>query len=269
MDWQGQTGLVWADNWRLFDRLLGPVGAAAMDTMGDVSGRRVLDIGCGAGSSTLALADRGALATGIDLSEAQLDVARTRDTAERCTFVCGDAAEVEYAQHFDAAYSRCGLMFFDRPVVALEHVRHSMHPGARLTAVFWRSVAANEWAGWPVAVLRGAVGDAVSPMLDGEPGPFAWADADLPRDLFSRAGWRDVSIGTLDRPVPMAEPGQGDPVEAAMALLGAAVAGRRLSALDEPARGRAADALHAALSGRVAAGEIHLGSSAWCLTATA
>src|SRR6476660_5199337 len=43
---------------------------AMLDLAGDVSGRRVLDVGCGAGALAQALRDRGALVTGLDASPA-------------------------------------------------------------------------------------------------------------------------------------------------------------------------------------------------------
>jgi len=51
---------------------------AILDLAGEVSGLRVLDAGCGAGLHAAALIDRGATVTGVDLSEALLDVARER-----------------------------------------------------------------------------------------------------------------------------------------------------------------------------------------------
>src|SRR5882757_1696759 len=49
--------------------------------VGDVSGRRVLDLGCGEGAYSRALAGRGARVTGIDGSPRLIEVARTRAAA--------------------------------------------------------------------------------------------------------------------------------------------------------------------------------------------
>lgn len=56
----------------------GPFGPteATVKLLGDVRGRRVLDVGCGAGQACVALARQGAQVSGIDFSEAQLDLAR-------------------------------------------------------------------------------------------------------------------------------------------------------------------------------------------------
>jgi len=61
--------------------------------LGDVAGRRVLDLGTGTGRAAMALARRGALVTGVDASTEMLSVARTRARDEGLTieFAEGDA----------------------------------------------------------------------------------------------------------------------------------------------------------------------------------
>lgn len=51
---------------------------AVLDLAGDVTGRRILDAGCGSGPLSAALRDRGAVVTGIDASAAMLELARRR-----------------------------------------------------------------------------------------------------------------------------------------------------------------------------------------------
>jgi SAM-dependent methyltransferase len=51
---------------------------AILDLAGDVTGRRVLDAGCGSGPVTAALRDRGALVAGFDSSAKMIDLARQR-----------------------------------------------------------------------------------------------------------------------------------------------------------------------------------------------
>ena len=67
-------------------RFGGPIGQILLDDqervlaefLGDVSGRRILDLGTGTGRAAIALARRGALVTGVDASSEMLRVARTR-----------------------------------------------------------------------------------------------------------------------------------------------------------------------------------------------
>jgi SAM-dependent methyltransferase len=53
--------------------------------------RRVLDVGCGAGTFALLLADRGIELTGIDPAGGSLDVTRANPSSERVRWICGDA----------------------------------------------------------------------------------------------------------------------------------------------------------------------------------
>ena len=46
----------------------------------DISGREVIDLGCGEGRNTRLLAEKGARATGVDLSPAMIAAARTEET---------------------------------------------------------------------------------------------------------------------------------------------------------------------------------------------
>ena len=51
---------------------------AILDLAGDVAGRRILDVGCGAGPLLEALRDRGAVVTGVEPSAKMLELARRR-----------------------------------------------------------------------------------------------------------------------------------------------------------------------------------------------
>lgn len=60
--------------------------------LGDLHGRRVLDVGCGEGTNAITLAMLGARVTGIDISPKAIELAERRaevnGVASRCTFVC-------------------------------------------------------------------------------------------------------------------------------------------------------------------------------------
>src|SRR5262245_58368423 len=81
--------------------------------------RRVLDVGCGTGSTTLAVArllGTNGSAVGIDISEPMIALARARAGRERVQpqFVCADAQTHAFEPAgFDMIVSRFGTMFFD------------------------------------------------------------------------------------------------------------------------------------------------------------
>ena len=82
-------------------RFGGPIGRILLEDqervlaefLGDVSGRRILDMATGTGRAALALARRGAIVTGVDASREMLTVARARaeDAGLSITFAEGDA----------------------------------------------------------------------------------------------------------------------------------------------------------------------------------
>ena len=95
-------------------RFGGPIGHILLqdqervlaEFLGDVSGRRVLDMATGTGRAALALAKRGAIVTGVDASREMLSVARTRaaDGGLPIEFAEGDAHALPYSdQSFDSA----------------------------------------------------------------------------------------------------------------------------------------------------------------------
>ncbi|MDX3355656.1 class I SAM-dependent methyltransferase [Streptomyces sp. ME01-24h] len=109
------------------------VGPGA-EVLGDITGRRVLDIGSGAGHHAVYLAHvHGALVTGIERSPTQHARAVSAHAAvPGVAFVQGDvAACLAEAEPFDAAYAIGTLAFID-PRRVLPALRDGLRPGAPL-----------------------------------------------------------------------------------------------------------------------------------------
>ncbi|MBZ5639106.1 MAG: class I SAM-dependent methyltransferase [Acidobacteriia bacterium] len=70
-----------------------------------LAGSRILDAGCGTGSLAIALSKAGYTVTGVDLSEALLEVARAKDDRKAVRWVQGDLAELDLGETFDAITS--------------------------------------------------------------------------------------------------------------------------------------------------------------------
>ena len=72
-------------------------------------GARILDVGCGTGRHSIELAKRGYKATGLDLSNGMLDVARkkARDAGVEVEFIQRDATSFQVSQPYDAALCVC------------------------------------------------------------------------------------------------------------------------------------------------------------------
>ncbi|MBW8720333.1 MAG: class I SAM-dependent methyltransferase, partial [Variovorax paradoxus] len=147
--WNGRGGRAWVDAQESLDQLFAPFENLLVDEARAASAQRVLDVGCGTGATTLAIA--GVLGAaghcvGADISEPMIAAARVR--AERAgipaSFICGDVQRHAFEPaSFDLVVSRFGVMFFDSPVQAFANLRHAAKDGAMLRAIAWRSAAEN------------------------------------------------------------------------------------------------------------------------------
>jgi len=95
-------------------------------------GRRVLDIGCGVGSTASFLTQRwGVSCFGLDSSAGAIEQARERDRA--VTWVLGRAEEIPYpAGYFEAVFCECFLSTVADPVQVLHEVRRVLRPSGSL-----------------------------------------------------------------------------------------------------------------------------------------
>lgn len=215
--WNETAGPTWAGLQANLDRQLAPLGRAAMAALKPKTGERILDIGCGAGETSLQLAEAvgpGGAVTGADISRPMLEVARARSAGiAGLTFVEADAQTYPFeAGAFDAMFSRFGVMFFADPPAAFANIRKALKPGGRLAFVCWRRPDENPIMTLPMMAALAHV-PPPAPPEPGAPGPFAFADPDRVRDVLGGGGFTDIAVrphnekvggGDLDTVVGMA-----------------------------------------------------------------
>lgn len=269
-DWRGDIGDVWAEEWRRTDRTLAPVNdalvaAAAADGAAPGS---ILDIGCGAGATSLALAGAFGEAgiTGVDLSAALIAVARERGGHEgRLRFEVGDAAAWSPAEAaFDLIVSRHGIMFFDDPVGAFSHLYALARPGGRLVFSCFRDRGANEWMGAMRPLFERFAPETLA-APEPAAGPFAFADPARIESILVDAGFAPPHIVPLDFEFTVGE--GGDPIADAVGYfrrVGPVAA--MLRTLDKPVRDEATDQLAAIAAQHESGGRITFGAAAWIVT---
>lgn len=203
--WNGPAGDAWVEAQALLDGMFAPFETLLVQAARERGARRVLDVGCGTGATTLALAralGEGARCVGIDLSAPMLELARARaarpSAGGAAEFVLGDAQRHGFAPgSFDAIVSRFGVMFFDDPVLAFANLLRAASPGGGLQLIAWRSPADNPFM---TAAERAAAPylPELPPRRADAPGQFAFADARRVRRLLEDAGWTQVALAPLD-----------------------------------------------------------------------
>lgn len=97
-------------------------------------GQRILDLGCGSGQLTRAIAESGARVTGLDNSASMIDAAR-REYPD-VSFVLGDAKDFSFDEPFDAVFSNAALHWVKPPEKVIECVARCLRPGGRFVAEF-------------------------------------------------------------------------------------------------------------------------------------
>ena len=212
--WNEQAGPTWAEQQAPLDRQLAPLGHRVMAELDLGPGRRVLDVGCGSGETTLDLAATGAEAVGVDISRPLLQVARRRSQAlENVSFLEADAQAHPFPPaSFDGIFSRFGVMFFADPVAAFANLRRALKPGGKLAFVCWRRPEESPILTAPLAAALEHVPAPPPPADPTAPGPFAFADADRVRGILTDAGFTDIAITPHDEKIG------GNDLDTALAL---------------------------------------------------
>jgi SAM-dependent methyltransferase len=201
--WNGPAGRAWIDAQEPLDQMFRPLEDLLVEAVPAGSDKSVLDVGCGTGSTTLAVARRlGARGRciGLDISEPMLAVARTRAEQEGtpASFICVNAQTHAFEPaSFDTFVSRFGVMFFDDSVRAFANLRRAAKDDAELRFIVWRSAAEN-----PFMTTAERAAAPLLPSLPARqpnaPGQFAFADRLRVHAILKESGWAGIDIQPID-----------------------------------------------------------------------
>lgn len=270
-DWAGEIGDRWLDHVDRFESMIGWIGKELIAQAAFRPGERIVDVGCGAGPTTLDIARQvgpdGAV-TGIDIAPQLVELAERRRAAAgiaHCRFQCADAqlAMAEGAP-FDRLTSRFGVMFFADSRAAFANMRTWLRPGGEAIFACWGPPPENPWMGI-VGEVIGRFAPVPQRNPDG-PGPFRFADPQPVTAMLEAAGWRDVEFSPHRGFQPLGGAGAG-PEEAAAFVLEALGMRTLLEAIGGDTVERAEAALTERLTPEYRDGSILLPGMSWIVRA--
>jgi SAM-dependent methyltransferase len=264
--WNGPSGRSWIDHQDLLDRLYRPFEDLLVD---GISGSHVLDVGCGTGSTTLAVSRAiTGQAVGVDISDPMIAVARERASGEQASaeFLVADVQTHQFAgAPFDTILSRFGVMFFGDPDTAFRNLHQASTGGASLRMIVWRNPEGSDI----MVSAESATAELLPelpprpPSVPTTPGQFAFADPDLVSPILHAAGWRDITIEPID--VELSLP--TDDMLRYITTFGRV--GVQLPAVDDATRAHVLDRLSEALTSFTDGPDVRYVAACWLVRARA
>jgi ubiquinone/menaquinone biosynthesis C-methylase UbiE len=269
--WNGAGGLRWADRQPVQDILLQPIADILIERAKISTGERVLDVGCGSGSTTFAFARAVGLkghVTGVDISAPMLARAREVTPAGApVEFILADATIHPFApDRFDLLASRFGVMFFADPALSFANMRKALRRSGRLAFACWREPRENPFFMTPLQAVYRHVPK--MPQVGPEdPGPFSFASEARVNRILNAAGFTEIAMERCDLALDVAVGGGLD-----AAVKGALEIGPAARALAEQPRevvAAAAQSIREALTPHVRGQTVPLDAAIWIVTARA
>ena len=240
--WNGEGGDKWLSFEARLEESLKPFGTRAIDALAPAGDDQVLEIGCGCGPNTIELARRlGAdgRVKGLDISATILERAEKNAQQSGLGNLAFDCIDVQTGDlgrtHYDRAFSRFGVMFFDEPAIAFKNIANALKPGGHIAFACWAAPRENLWVAEPLQL----VGKHVSlppPPEPGTPGPFSLSKEERVREILSEAGFVKVAIELYRAPMVLG----ASIAEAVEFLMNMAPSGGAVSQADPDAATRAA-----------------------------
>ncbi|MGY3694885.1 SAM-dependent methyltransferase [Bradyrhizobium sp. USDA 3240] len=266
--WNGAAGRAWVETRDVLERMFKPLEELLVRAVADAAAGHVLDIGCGTGATTFAVAQAlgpQGHCTGIDISEPM--IAAARDRAEReelpTDFICADAQTHSFAPaSFDIIISRLGVMFFADPVLAFANLRRAARPDAALRFIAWRGAVENPFMTTAERAAKPLLPDLPARRPDA-PGQFGFADRERVARILEDSGWDAIAI----EPVDIALRFPASELTRYVSRLGPV--GTMLQGMEEPRRTQVIETVRGAFDRYIHGSEIRFNAACWMVAARA
>lgn len=263
--WNGVAGQNWVEAQSLLDGLFQGFEDRLTADCVDQGARRVLDVGCGTGATTLAVAQAlgpdGGRCTGLDISQPMIALARDRAAraGSKADFICADAEDYPLdTGRYDRIVSRFGVMFFADPVRAFANLRRATRRGGQLGVIAWRAPEENPFMTAAERAARPLLPETGTAPLP-PTGQFAFADNEKVRASLAGSGWSQVRIEPLDIACTLPEA----QLEAWFTRLGPL--GRILPGLEPGRRAAVLEAVREGYAPFVAGGTVQFTAACWMI----
>ena len=263
--WNGRLGKAWVNVEDYIDGMMAPLSTVALEAVNAKPSDRIIDIGCGGGTTSFSLGATGAAVWGVDISTAMIDRANEKDNAAgNVAFSVGDAASQQYTADHTVVFSRFGVMFFADSVKAFANIRSALVPGGRLVFLCWQPPAANPWLSIAGAALQ-PFQPADAPPPDPEaPGPFRFGVPEDTRKVLSSAGFTNIAMQPVVKDLHL-----GDTIDEVMRFQSnVGPLSGLLETLDESRHAEATAAVRDAFAAKADSKGINLEAATWLVTAT-
>ena len=169
------------------------LGGAALDLLDPLPGERILDVGCGEGTLTKKIVERGASVLGIDNSPEMIAAAR----AAGIDAVLMDAADMPFSSEFDAAFSNATLHWVLETEQAARAIFRSLKTGGRFAGEMGGegNIEKLREALDEELVIRGYVPPTEASNWYASPDEFAL--------VYEAAGFEEIDARLIERPTPL------------------------------------------------------------------
>jgi len=267
--WDGPGGARWVAEQARMEAMLAPVGEAVLARAAARLGEAVLDVGCGFGTTTAALAravgPEGRV-IGLDVSTPMLERARARFAdLSQIQWILADAATHRFASaSVDLVFSRFGVMFFGDPAAAFANLRRALAPDGRLVFACWRGIEENPWLQVPARAIATHLPPLPRPGPD-DPGMLSFGDPARVTRILSQAGFATPRFTKFDLTIDLgAGNGLDDATEQVLSMRPASEA---LPNQPEAVRAAAAASARAALAPYAVGNTVGLQGAVWLVEA--